>query len=598
MCRSKWKKYGCVAMIAMVTTVGACSAPPAMDAGMDVPIIDDTFRPLGDTFRPLVDTFVSRTDTFVAPVDDTFVLPDDTFVPDTDVPNVDVANPDVPDLDVPNFDVPSPQRDVPPGVDVPSDVRPAPGCGLMVEPVALAVPAAGMTTTVMTSLNAMGVGGMNAATSCRPGTGGSERIFRLTLAAETTIVLRANAMDANTDTVLAIRGNCASSASEAACDDDSGPATNSLIRRTLPAGEYFVLLDEFGPAALATGGMVTLTLQTVTLAANATCAGALPLMPGVVVNGNTNLTGADVAPNMCLGFNNGPELYYSFQIPALTSATFTAIPSGMPAWTPFVRVFNSCASQDVCTGTGAFSAMVRNGTMNPVTVFVSVGSTDIDNVGTFALTASMSGPNAAYTMVPAAVASCDDVSMAIRNPMVVGDDAVTGFVALPFAFNYHRVAVTHWAANTNGLAQLGVMGDTPSDSFDDVMLPSAVAPTGAMAVFWDDLNVGAAPQGFRSQVLGAAPNRRFVIEWANSHLDVANSLRFQAKLFETSNVIEYHYCAMTGPMGTTLHTGTETTIGLQARDRSNGQTFSSNRLNAIGAVSIPVANMIRWTPNP
>ncbi len=607
MSRLKLLKCGYVGMVATVIAASACSPPPAGDAGVDVPNANmtdtfraDTFRPVVDTFVPPADTFMPPADTFVPPVDDTFVPPAD--VPNADVPNADVPNFDVPNFDVPNVDVPNPRPDVPPGVDVPSDVPPAPGCGLMVEPAALAVPAAGMTTTVMTTLNAMGMGGMNAGTSCQADARGSERIFRLTLAAPTTVILAATAMNAGTDTILAIRRNCASSATEAACDDDSGPGTNSLIRRTLPAGDYFVVLDEYAVApADAAGGPVTLTLQTVTPAANATCAGAIPLMAGVAANGNTNLTGGELAPNMCSAFNSGPELYYSFTIPANSSATFTAVPSGMPAWTPFVRVFNACASQDVCTATGSGNAMLRNATMNPVTVFVTVGSSAVDNGGAFALTATTAMiPNTAYTMAPMAMASCDDLGMVMRDAVLVGDDVATPFAALPFAFTYHRVAATHFAASTNGFLQLGVMGDTSASALTNLALPAAAGPTGIVAVFWDDQFVRANPQGVRQQVLGAMPNRRFVTEWNVESFGAANSLRYQVKLFETTNVIEYHYCAMTGVMGnaSTRHTGTEATIGLQSRDRMQGQMFSNNLLNAIGAGSMPVTNMIRWTPNP
>ncbi len=611
-------KCGYLGILSTVIAASACApANPAMDASVDVPnaMQADTFR--ADTFRPVVDTFRPPVDTFVPPVDDTFVPPadtfvppvDDTFVPPVDVPNADVPNADVPNFDVPNFDVPNvdvPNVDAPNAADAAVDVPPAPGCGLMVEPGALAIPAVGMTTTVMTTLNAMGMGGTNASMTCQDMAGGSERIFRLTLAAQTTIVLSATAMNVGTDTILAIRRNCASTATEVACNDDIGGGNfNSSLRATLPAGDYFVILDEFGPAAEATGGPVTLTLQTVTLAANAVCAMATPLTAGMGVMGNTN-NGNSIVPNMCEPINTGTQLYYSFVIPANSAGTFAVVPSGMPAWAPFVRVFNSCASQDACTATnlapmagGTATAIVRNNGMMPQTVFVTVGSTQMANGGAFTITANSAMiPAGAYTMTQSAMAACDDIGMVARDMAVIGDDAASVFAPMPFAFSYHRAAVTHFSVSTNGLAQLGNAVGPGDTNYINLALPSGMAPRGALAVFWDDLSVGADPQGVRVQVLGAMPNRRFVIDWTNTNLGIANALHFQAKLFETTNVIEYHYCAMTGPMGNVLHTGSAATIGLQSVDTVAGTTFANNLANAIGAGSMPVTNMIRWTPAP
>jgi hypothetical protein len=606
---------GCLVAAVAVAAATGCSPAAGVDGGMDVPSAVDTFRPdtsRADTFVPPRDTYVPPEDTFVPP--DTFMPPEDTFMPpaDTFMPPADTFVPRdtfMPPADtfVPPMDA---VADVPNRDSAVADVPPAPGCNLMVDGT-LAIPGAGMTTTVMTSLNAMGMGGMNAGTSCSGATGGSERIFRLSLAAQTSVIITANAANAMTDTVLAIRRNCASSGTEVACNDDIGGGNlNSSVRATLDAGEYFVLLDEYGDAAAATGGAVTLTLRTSAPVPAGACGTAPTLMAGVGVMGNTDVNGSEIAPNMCNNFTaTGPELYYTFSIPPNTVATINAVPSGMPAWAPYLRVFNTCMTQDMCSATnlaamagGTATVSVRNDRAVAQTIYVSVGSSTRINGGAFTITATtMAIPAVAYSVTQAAMASCDDISMSPRDPAVVGDDAVSMFAPLPFAFSYHRAAVTHWAANTNGLAQLGSMADMASSAYSNAMLPVNTAPSGALAVFWDDLEVGPAPQGVRAQVLGAMPNRRLVIDWTNTHLGAANSLHFQVKLFETTNVIEYHYCAMAAdPMAPAdmAHTGSSATIGLQSVDRMVGQTFTFNRVNAIGAGSMPVTNMIRWTPNP
>lgn len=597
------KLQGCLGIVATLIAVGTGACSPMQMNGDDVVDVpnamqQDTFRV--DTFRP--DTFRPPVDTFVPPVEDTFVPPTEDAVdvvavdtPDNDVPNaVDVPNFDVPNVDVPNA-VDVPNVDVPPGADVPI----APGCGLMVEPAALAVPAVGMSTSVMTSLNAMGMGGTNAATSCQASAGGSERIFRLTLAARTTIEFSTLAANMETDTILEIRRNCASLATSVACNDDDGAGTNSLIRKTLDAGEYFVVLDEYGAAAAATGGAVTLTLRTIAVAPNGTCAGAVPLVVGMPAMGNTQ-TGGDANPNTCNPGADGPQLYYSYTIPAMTAVTFAATGSGMPAWTPYIRVFNSCATENMCAANGSGMTVVRNATMNPQMVVVSVAAPSPAEGGAYTVSATnVAIPNTAYTVTTDAMASCDDISMSPRDPAIVGDDAASMFSPLPFNVSYFGVNATHWAASTNGMAQLGTAVGPGDVEYINLDLPDMSAPAGGLAVFWDDGNVGAAPQGVRAQVLGAAPSRRFVIEWNHTSLNVVNTLRYQVKLFEGTNIIEYHYCAMSGPMGNTRHTGSSATIGLQSINQMRGQNFApSDTLNQIGAGAMPVVNMIRWMPNP
>ncbi|MDP3279179.1 MAG: hypothetical protein Q8Q09_28570 [Deltaproteobacteria bacterium] len=277
----------------------------------------------------------------------------------------------------------------------------APGCSRTVD-ATLAFPAAGMTTTVMSSLAAMGTGGMNPSLGCVSGTNGSERVFRLTVPARTGVVLTATAALATTDLVMAIRRNCTASGSEVACNDDSS-GLNPGIRTMLDAGEYFVVVDEYAFTAMeATGGDFTLSLGTYTPAANPTCATAAALTPGMAAMGNTN--GGEVPMMTCSSFNSGPQVFYSITIPANHQASIVATPSGMPAWAPFLRVIDTCAAGVTCLGTQFGAAgMPTNGTFanrtaTARTVLVSVGSSNAANGGAFSLS---------YTtaMIPAAAAN-------------------------------------------------------------------------------------------------------------------------------------------------------------------------------------------------
>jgi len=68
----------------------------------------------------------------------------------------------------------------------------------------------------------------------------------------------------------------------------------------------------------------------------------------------------------------------------------------------------------------------------------------------------------------------------------------------------------------------------------------------------------------RTLSIGTAPARRFVIEWTNwQSVSGASSerLTFQAKLFETTGVIELHYCTI-NPVNV-RNTGSQATVGVE-----------------------------------
>jgi hypothetical protein len=328
------------------------------------------------------------------------------------------------------------------GADAAADARPdavadsgiGPGCGLTVDGT-LAIPAAGMTTTVNTMLNAMGTGGMVPNATCVTTTGGAERIFRLTITARTGVVLNATTMMSGTDLTMALRTNCASTVGEIACNDDT-VGLNPSLRAVLDPGEYFVVVDELGDAASATGGPVTVTLNTFTAAANGTC--AMPeTLTGMSLMGNTN--GGAVPAATCNSFNDGPQLFYSYTVPANTRVTFTATPTGMPAWAPYVRVVENCMTAATCLATGSGSsgnptnAVFDNRTAMARTVTVSVGSTDTANGGTFTL-------GAANTPLPMPAANSDCSTPATLTGMAVMGDTLAGGIPMTTCSSFNNGA--------------------------------------------------------------------------------------------------------------------------------------------------------------
>lgn len=391
--------------IALVATLGVAACSPQMLPGTDVPgndAVNDT-RPndVVNSDRP------TPTDVPNPPDD----VPNPSDVPDpmdTPSPSDVVSPPDSMPADVMGMDsVVMPDTGVDSGADSRTDSgsagdsapdAAASGCTRTVDGT-ITLPAAGMSTSVSTTLNALGTGGMNSTTTCVAATAGSERIYRMTVPARTEVIIRATTPVSATDLVLVIRRDCANAtaASELACNDDGGLGLNSLIRTFLDPGEYFIVVDErASTAADATGGAVTLQVDTLGPAdANSTCAGAISAL-GMVQTGNT-LNGA-VPMTTCSSSNNGPQLFYSYTIPSNWQGSFVVTPTGTPAaLQPFVRVFADCASAATCLTTGsgasqgaATTAVYENRTAMAQTVIVSVGSTEVGGAGAFSLNGTIS----------------------------------------------------------------------------------------------------------------------------------------------------------------------------------------------------------------
>ncbi len=68
-------------------------------------------------------------------------------------------------------------------------------------------------------------------------------------------------------------------------------------------------------------------------------------------------------------------------------------------------------------------------------------------------------------------------------------------------------------------------------------------------------------------------------------------MTFQAKLFETTGVIELHYCALAAGMMAPLLTGGSATVGIESPDGRSGRQHSFN-----AAMSVSTAGAIRFSP--
>jgi len=139
-----------------------------------------------------------------------------------------------------------------------------------------------------------------------------------------------------------------------------------------------------------------------------------------------------------------------------------------------------------------------------------------------------------------------------------GDDGYASF-DLPFVFSYDLWDYDRIQICSNGWCEFGtgpdgsVRGISVPDQIGGVganengRLAGTARPNKALGPWWEDLNPEATrnPGEVSFRTLGSEPDRVFVIQWKNmrAYFDAATTTRlnFQVRLYETSNIIEYHY---------------------------------------------------------
>ena len=93
-------------------------------------------------------------------------------------------------------------------------------------------------------------------------------------------------------------------------------------------------------------------------------------------------------------------------------------------------------------------------------------------------------------------------------------------MSLPFSFTFYGQTYSSAHVSTNGFLNFLA----PNATFSNSGIPSTFAPNGAIYPFWDDMFVDGAAS-VRTELLGAAPDRQFVIEWRNVHFFADNTRR-------------------------------------------------------------------------
>jgi hypothetical protein len=155
------------------------------------------------------------------------------------------------------------------------------------------------------------------------------------------------------------------------------------------------------------------------------------------------------------------------------------------------------------------------------------------------------------------------------------DNALT--VALPFPFLLYDRWLTSLTISTNGYVCAPGQDGT---AFQNATTPTAGGPESLIAVFWDDLNVGAPfnPGGVVEYVtVGTAPTRRFVVRWKNVRRNLTTPVHVEDHeliLDEGSQDVTLT-CVSSQSFGSSATRGIENATGI------SGTLISHNQANSV-----------------
>jgi hypothetical protein len=162
---------------------------------------------------------------------------------------------------------------------------------------------------------------------------------------------------------------------------------------------------------------------------------------------------------------------------------------------------------------------------------------------------------------------------------------MSGPIAIGFTFNYYGINYTNVHISSNGF--LSFLSGQTQGCCSGQSIPSSGNPDAIIAAWWDDLFPPGAPAGggVHTQLLGTAPNRRFIVQFTDVPFccNATPVTTHQYKLFEGSDIIEVHYALQVARSNHSAGIENETgTIGLQYSFRT--------------PLSTPVA--VQYSPEP
>ena len=224
---------------------------------------------------------------------------------------------------------------------------------------------------------------------------------------------------------------------------------------------------------------------------------------------------------------------------------------------------------------------------------------------TAAVDATTKGPDAgAYTGTDATTFSFVDISGGSGGIAVLGGtDDGTVALALPFAFNFYGQTYPFVCVSSNGALYFATADSDCTGILDFANTDlSSVTPPGdrpAVLPLWSDLTfqVNGAGAVFY-QTLGAAGNRRFVVQWNDAFPQGSpEPVTFQVILGEAGSTVLFQYKTINLGAGNAASNGAHATIGIRNTGALNTQQQIAWSF-AAPVLSDNVAILFSGTPTP
>ncbi len=188
-----------------------------------------------------------------------------------------------------------------------------------------------------------------------------------------------------------------------------------------------------------------------------------------------------------------------------------------------------------------------------------------------------------------------DISTAAGSTVIATantDDANSAAQPIGFTFNYNGTAFTQFVLNTNGLIRLGSAAPSVANMFAEYEMGQATgidpisspdpADVNLLMPFNIDLIAGTGTTQYRVATTGTAPNRVCTVQWTNvsdksgtTSLSQYAAFTFQAKLYETTNVIDFVYGTATASTNTAAPRFP--TVGIKGSGPASGQDILVNK---------------------
>ncbi|MCB9235130.1 MAG: Omp28-related outer membrane protein [Bacteroidia bacterium] len=149
--------------------------------------------------------------------------------------------------------------------------------------------------------------------------------------------------------------------------------------------------------------------------------------------------------------------------------------------------------------------------------------------------------------------------------MTTGNEVLSAWQSLPFAWNFYGSSVSGYYASDNGYITFDNSASTSVAA--NTTLPNAAGPNNAIYGFWDDFNVNSAsgnPDKIRTWTYGTSPNRTHCIQWwsMTPQSNTSSWVYITIRLHEGGDFsIVHDYSATTAPAATTGTIGCENATG-------------------------------------